>query len=230
VVAIVGPVHQTGDEDVGFAAKRDAVRAASSGRPHLLVSEEGEVEPRAVVYLDEGGRQRVVAGRAATCDLSLPDDERISRVHAVIEVIGGVWTVADEGLSRNGTFLNGERVRRRRVLRTGDVLLLGRTRLRVGGVAGSGSRTTAAATGPRPSLTPAERRVLASLCRSDPERHGAPPSNEAIARELTLEVDTIKFHLRSLYTKFGLRDVPQSEKRAHLRALAIELGYADPSG
>ena len=39
-------------------------------------------------------------------------DSEISRVHAALERIGDDWTVVDDGLSHNGTYLNGERVTR----------------------------------------------------------------------------------------------------------------------
>jgi len=54
------------------------------------------------------------------------DDERMSRDHAVVSFERGVWVVADRD-SRNGTFVDGERVRRE-VRRRGDaVLRLGHT-------------------------------------------------------------------------------------------------------
>ena len=34
-------------------------------------------------------------------------DSEISRVHAALERIGDDWTVVDDGLSHNGTYLNG---------------------------------------------------------------------------------------------------------------------------
>jgi len=72
-----------------------------------------------LVYRDGGGRQRLHAlpvrgpvriGRRADCDLTLDWDPLVSRVHAELERIGGAWLIADAGPSRNGTFLNGERV------------------------------------------------------------------------------------------------------------------------
>jgi pSer/pThr/pTyr-binding forkhead associated (FHA) protein len=37
-------------------------------------------------------------------------DLLVSRLHAKLERIGGAWTIVDDGLSRNGTFVNGQRV------------------------------------------------------------------------------------------------------------------------
>jgi pSer/pThr/pTyr-binding forkhead associated (FHA) protein len=51
------------------------------------------------------------------------DSDRVSRNHAVIDWDGDHYTVIDTG-SRNGTFVNGKRVRRQ-VLRNGDMMTIG---------------------------------------------------------------------------------------------------------
>ena len=56
-------------------------------------------------------------------------DEEVSRLHAVIECVGSHWTVVDDGMSRNGTFVNGERITGRRRLRQGDSIRIGGTLL-----------------------------------------------------------------------------------------------------
>jgi pSer/pThr/pTyr-binding forkhead associated (FHA) protein len=67
-------------------------------------------------------------GRSASADIAF-DDGGVSRRHAVVMTrTDGGAEVLDDG-SLNGTFVNGERVRRR-VLRHGDVLTIGRRRLR----------------------------------------------------------------------------------------------------
>ena len=68
-----------------------------------------------------GGSTRI--GRGAECELVL-DSTQVSRVHARIEAIEGAFRLVDEG-SRNGTYVNGRRVRRSRVLREGDVVRFG---------------------------------------------------------------------------------------------------------
>ena len=59
---------------------------------------------------------RVTIGRRASCDVALPWDDEVSRVHAELVRMGADWVVCDDGLSHNGTFVNGERVRGRRRL------------------------------------------------------------------------------------------------------------------
>ena len=66
------------------------------------------------------------AGRHPDSDIFL-DDITVSRRHAVIDRVGGGFTVRDAG-SLNGTYVNRERVDEAR-LRTGDELQIGRFRL-----------------------------------------------------------------------------------------------------
>jgi pSer/pThr/pTyr-binding forkhead associated (FHA) protein len=62
-------------------------------------------------------------GRTSECDLCIPDDEKVSRLHARLEWNGNDWVVVDQG-STNGTFVNGEKVQECK-LRPGDVLEIG---------------------------------------------------------------------------------------------------------
>ncbi len=72
--------------------------------------------------------QRVTLGKASTNVVSLEHDETVSRLHAVFENLGFAWSIRDLG-SRNGTYLNGERISAERVLRSGDEVRVGKTRL-----------------------------------------------------------------------------------------------------
>lgn len=67
----------------------------------------------------------LVLGRAADCDLQLTDGF-LSRHHARLRNDGDGWTIEDLG-SRNGTRVNGERVREVRRLADGDVVALSGT-------------------------------------------------------------------------------------------------------
>ncbi len=62
-------------------------------------------------------------GRAEDCHLR-PGSDLVSRHHAVILVEEGFAAVRDFG-SKNGTFVNGERVRTERELKNGDHLKIG---------------------------------------------------------------------------------------------------------
>ena len=78
----------------------------------------------------ELSRQRVIMGRAPTCDLVIRD-EKISRRHATIFREGARWWVFDMG-SANGTKLNGVDVVKE-ALKDGDVISLGEIELRFAG-------------------------------------------------------------------------------------------------
>jgi pSer/pThr/pTyr-binding forkhead associated (FHA) protein len=104
-----------------------------------LLSAEARARPF-ILFRDLRGRQKLVElpedrqltiGRGSWMDVSLAWDEGASRLHARLEPLGDDWTVVDDGTSRNGTFLNGERIDGRRRLDDGDELLIGSTRLRV---------------------------------------------------------------------------------------------------
>src|SRR6266487_3265012 len=80
---------------------------------------------RELVALEAG---RMTLGTDPANDLALPADPTLSRLHAVLERYEAGWCVRDLD-SRNGTFVNGQRVWRERPLRPGDELRVGTTRL-----------------------------------------------------------------------------------------------------
>jgi class 3 adenylate cyclase len=91
-----------------------------------------------LVYRDDAGAQRVFVlehdrtvtlGRGEAVDVCLGWDPSVSLVHAEAVAVGAHWLIGDDGVSRNGTFVNGERVSGRRRLRHGDVVRVGRTEL-----------------------------------------------------------------------------------------------------
>jgi pSer/pThr/pTyr-binding forkhead associated (FHA) protein len=173
---------------------------------------------------------RLTIGRQPSSDVALPWDDEVSRAHADVECIGEVWTLVDDGRSRNGSFVNGERVHGRRALRSGDVVRVGNTSLTFVAPAGGPLYSTVAAVGGiAPAVTPAQRRVLVALCRPYGDGSFAtPPSNRELAAELCLSAETIKVHLHDLFAAFGLAGVPQHSKRATLARLALEGGAIAP--
>src|ERR1700704_6458349 len=91
-----------------------------------------------LVFRDSAGEQQIVElagqpqdltiGRAEGCHVCLHWDAGVSRAHARLERLGqGDWMLLDDGLSRNGSIVNGERLRQRRRLVDGDVLRFGAT-------------------------------------------------------------------------------------------------------
>jgi hypothetical protein len=203
---------------------RELIALEREGMP-FLVARDGEDRQRAWVL--EAADDRLWIGRGEACDVVLDWDEQVSRAHAEIVRVAGGWAVLDDGLSRNGTWVGGERVRGRRRLREGDLVRLGRTTLTYRSPAGSGARTNAAhSIIAAPELTPMQRRVLVALCRplageSEPR---VPATNRAIAEELVLSTEAVKTHVRALFQKFAVEDLPQNQKRARLAALARRAG------
>ena len=79
-------------------------------------------------------------------------------------------------------------------------------------------------------MSEAQRRVLLALCRPYRERgaHVTPATNRQIADELVLSVEAVKTHLRTLFQRFAVEDLPQNAKRARLVELAFETGVVTP--
>ncbi len=199
--------------------------AEREGRP-LLVLRDGESELRLHTLEQEGGQ--VTIGRRSAAAVSLPWDREVSGLHAELECSAGEWLIVDDGLSMNGTFVNGERVAGRQRLRDGDRVRVGRTTIAFVDVTSPATQPTAAASSesPGPHVNEAQRRVLVALCRPyvDGDRFAVPPSNQQIAEEVFLSVETVKMHLRALFAGFGLGELPRNEKRARLAAEALRLG------
>lgn len=204
---------------------RDRLRAEASGAPFLVLRDE---DGRQFLVELAGDRGQLTIGRDEATDVALAWDARVSRTHATLERLGSDWTISDDGLSRNGTWVNEERVTARRRLRDGDVIRVGGTSLAFC-APGPGARADATLTAEGVPvgdvLTSAQRRVLVALCR--PYRDAAfatPASNPAIADELSLSVDAVKSTMRLLFELFGIGDLPQNQKRATLALQALRGG------
>lgn len=201
----------------------DQLAADRRGRAYLL-------------HRDGRGIQRIVplegdvvtVGRQPGLDLVLSWDAEVSRVHARLEAAGDSWTVVDDGLSRNGSFVNGERLVGRRRLEPGDRLRFGRTEAIFRASPAAPAETVPAADPAEAvRLTPGQRQVLVALCRPalTSEPAAVPASNREVAEELHLSVEAVRTHLKSLFQRLDVPDLPQNRKRAELvrRALAAGL-------
>jgi DNA-binding CsgD family transcriptional regulator len=155
---------------------------------------------RELVALEAG---RLTLGADPANDLALPADPTLSRLHAALERYGAGWCVRDLD-SRNGTFVNGQRVWRERPLRPGDELRVGATRLVYRSDEPGGKSTQASE--PPPELTRREREVLLVLCRTvlGGAAFTEPASIREIADALVVTEAAVKQHLAHLYDKFGI--------------------------
>jgi DNA-binding CsgD family transcriptional regulator len=191
--------------------------------------------PFLIYRTDDGGQlvlelpsalDRITIGRRPSCELALTWDDQVSRVHAQLVRMGSEWVVYDDGLSHNGTFVNGDRVNGRRRLRCGDVIRAGRTLVSLCGPehASTDARTRRARDRAAPAvrLTPAQRRLLEALSRPLRESgYRAPASNRELAAELQLSLETVKGTLTTLFELFGLTGMAQNQKRTLLALEAL---------
>lgn len=204
--------------------------AEAAGIP-LLVLRAPDGEQR-IVLLDAASDQLVI-GRSPESGVAITWDERVSRTHARLLRVGGRWYVEDDGLSRNGTWVNEERVVTRRPLAHGDVIRTGSTRMVFRGAGEEGLPTAPESRlAPPPPLTPGQRRVLDALCRPclAPGGPHPPASNEQIAAELHLSVNAVKAQLRQLFRRFDIEHLEQIQKRTALVRIAIESGILNSTG
>jgi pSer/pThr/pTyr-binding forkhead associated (FHA) protein len=174
------------------------------------------------------GGDRVTLGKASTNVVSLEHDATVSRLHAVIENLGFAWSIRDLG-SRNGTYLNGEKITAERVLRSGDEVRVGKSRLvfwevRDGGGALDEETVSAQPSELPPRLTRRELDVLMVLCRplvsDDP--FPEPASVRRMAGELYVTEAAVKQHLQNLYDKFCIP--AEGDRRVRLANEALRRG------
>jgi hypothetical protein len=146
----------------------ERLEAERRGAPFLVYRDADDRQ--ILVDLHEAGEPLPI-GRRPDNDVPLTWDSEVSRLHAKLERIGTAWVLCDDGLSHNGTFVNGARVVGQRSLRSGDVIAVGETAIAFCSPDGeaSASRTI---TGASPhvaiALSPAQRRVLTPCAGRSP--------------------------------------------------------------
>lgn len=218
----VNPTH-----DQSAAELKRQIELERAGAPFLVLRlERGE---QLLVPLD--GRTGLTIGRGEEVDLDVEGDDGVSRLHAELEFVGGAWLVIDDGLSTNGTFVEGKRVASRRRLDDRELIMVGGSGILFRDPAasageGPGPTVAAADTTTVQALTETQRSVLVALCRpfAAGDSFATPATNREIAEAVFLSVDAVKGHLRVLFDRFGLAELPQNEKRARLAEQALRSG------
>jgi pSer/pThr/pTyr-binding forkhead associated (FHA) protein len=167
---------------------------------------------------------RLAIGQAPSNDLSLPLDTTVSRLHAVLENLQAGWCIRDLN-SRNGTFLNGQRIWGERPVRPNDEIRVGRTTLVFRLDTPIEPMESTAGAGEAPELTRRERDVLLSLCAPlmSEDVFRQPASIHGIAEDLVVTDAAVKQHLLRLYDKFDIRETGES-RRLRLANEAIRHG------
>ncbi len=205
------------------AELKQRIEAERTGQPRLIYRDRDDRQR--ILFLEDVG-SRLSIGRGDESELALPWDAEVSLLHAELEHVGAAWLLVDDGLSSNGSFVNGERVVGRRRLRPGDNVRVGQTTLTFEAPGQAQAQMTSLPSTPQPTITAAQRRVLVALCRPfrDGGPHATPATNKQIADELVLSVIAVKTHLRSLFEKFEVGDLPQNKKRAAVVERAFRSG------
>lgn len=110
-----------------------------------------------------------IVGRRLRCDVALPEDKKVSREHAVIDVGRHFARLTDAG-SRNGSFVNNQRVIEQ-ILEEGDLVRFGDTVFEVKILFEESGEVTSSSAEPLPQL-------LESLPPAPAERVPSPPTME----------------------------------------------------
>ncbi|MGI8430514.1 MAG: protein kinase domain-containing protein [Solirubrobacteraceae bacterium] len=161
----------------------DKTRLPPTGKPPSLTPE-GSEELVVTAGITPGRRLTVrdelVIGREASDEGKLSDDDQVSRRHArVARDASGQLMIEDLG-SANGTFVNGERVRAREVLKVGDSIQIGSTTLQLTD-GGRVPAPPAPGTPVPPAAPPAKRPPAAHRPPAQPPRPPAPARRPAAA-------------------------------------------------
>jgi pSer/pThr/pTyr-binding forkhead associated (FHA) protein len=221
-------VQQETDEEV------EAREAAERLGLPFLVYRDGDGKQR--IFALEPGRRTATLGRRDEADVSLPWDPECSRLHAELELRAGEWTISDDGLSQNGTWVNELRLAGRRRLADGDVIRIGRTYLTFSrpGIVGIGPTLVPGELSATPRFSEQQQRILHQLCRplfGDADGITT-QSDEDIAAAMGIPGQTVTTELDHLIRSLGLQDLPPREGRVELALLAVRAGLveADDNG
>jgi FHA domain len=199
-----------------------------------------------LVYRDDEGRQHIFSlaerstnitlGRREEADISVPWDPEMSRLHAELELRAGEWTVCDDGVSQNGTWVNGMRLAGRRRLADGDLLRVGRTIFAFCSPVAStlGPTLVPGELSATPRFSEQQQRVLRALCKplfADGEGIN-PLTDEEVAEATGIPLEAVTSELDHLGRAMGLEGMPHGDQRAEIALLAMRSGLvsADEGG
>jgi hypothetical protein len=126
-----GTVRPVEEEPAAADSGRTMVYS-SAGRLAQPLEERARSRDQTALLLLDGrrlvvGPSGVTLGRSRECDIVL-QDPNVSRKHAEVRPRGGSWVVADLG-STNGSRLNGHPIQGSEVVKPGDQIEVGSTRL-----------------------------------------------------------------------------------------------------
>jgi len=215
-------------------AEHEARLAAERLGVPFLVYRDGE--GRQQIHPLERGRRSVTIGRRGEADVSLPWDPECSRLHAELELRAGEWTISDDGLSQNGTWVNELRLVGRRRLSDGDDVRVGRTHLIFANPVsvGIGPTLVPGELSATPRFSEQQQRLLRALCLPLlGDGDGVAPATDAeIARQTGIPGQTVSTELDHLTRSLSLDEGTREHRRRELALLALRSGLvaADDNG
>ena len=130
--SLAGEAIVTFEHDENLGPIECVIRPSKVSSIRTAITDPVEVKPAErqihALVLDDGTRfeltnDKNVIGRQTTCDIVIAD-HNVSRVHAEIRVVHGIWQIDDRG-STNGTRVNGAVIVEPTPLASGDVIAFG---------------------------------------------------------------------------------------------------------
>ena len=215
---ILGPGGPTAPRATAEFRIEDAVR--EQGHAYVRYRDGGDYN---AVALDPAASP-IYIGRDAGCGVRIVNDARVSRRHARLIFGAGQWSIED-GPSRNGTYVEGERTTGEQILEDATTFTVGKTLLSLHVPPGSSVVTTLADAPATRRLHPnaTQRKVLVELVRPFFERDDSVPStptNSEIADRLGYQAATIRDAISDLYRQAGITRGAR-DQRAELARLAV---------
>jgi hypothetical protein len=176
--------------------------------------------------------RRLTIGRRACNEIAIEWDQEVSRVHAELVASCNTWFVVDDGLSRNGTYVNEVRILGRRRLVDGDMLRIGCTRMVLSDPHEATWDAPTIVGGELPLMAPVssqQQEILEALCAPmlvlGP--HAAPRSDAAVALATNIALDVVASELDQIARRLGFEASPHEAGRADVAAAALRLGLVD---
>ncbi len=124
------PGRRRGESSPASKSSKERPDGGDRRRWKIILEDIDSWDKYSFTFYDTVGIGRGKDGSMYEKFLSLPKDGRISKMHCVIIRRGDKLYLKDEG-SRNGTYLNGQRIDRPEILQRDDIIGAGETRLEV---------------------------------------------------------------------------------------------------
>jgi hypothetical protein len=130
---VVSPEHDQAEPEAPVEESGRTMVYSTAGRVAEPLEERAQARQDKALLLIDGkrlvvGPEGTTMGRSRQCDVML-DDANVSRTHAEVRPRGGSWVLTDLG-STNGTRLNGRTIEAAEVLKPGDEIEVGTSRIR----------------------------------------------------------------------------------------------------